>query len=383
MGIKRIGSEAVIDLEAKGEKKKRFSAQEKLLILSEIDGKDTTLEMVAERYNLAVGTIKRWLEKRKSSADSEDPLGLEGLADKSTRPKTISNRLPKATQERILSCWQERPGLGPSQIHNQLKREGLKASTKAVRKVLIDNGYRKKERIGLDGLKRFEAEWPNKMWQMDILDFWLGKLRVYLMLVLDDHSRFIVGYGLFTEATMSHAISTIRSSIRRYGKPESLLTDRGMQFYSWRTMGRFQKMLESLNIEHILARAHHPQTLGKVEALNKRIQNEMLNKRHFRSQSEVEDNVRAWVYDYNHNRTHQGLRDPELGSVLVPADRYFGRVDEVLAKVRARLEGRQVAPIDYTVDIEHLSPFEILKVVENSGKVDVWFCGKRYSLPAM
>ena len=383
MGIKRIGSEAVIDLEAKGEKKKRFSAQEKLLILSEIDGKDTTLEMVAERYNLAVGTIKRWLEKRKSSADSEDPLGLEGLADKSTRPKTISNRLPKATQERILSCWQERPGLGPSQIHNQLKREGLKASTKAVRKVLIDNGYRKKERIGLDGLNRFEAEWPNKMWQMDILDFWLGKLRVYLMLVLDDHSRFIVGWGLFTEATMSHAISTIRGSIRRYGKPESLLTDRGMQFYSWRTMGRFQKMLESLNIEHILARAHHPQTLGKVEALNKRIQNEMLNKRHFRSQSEVEDNVRAWVYDYNHNRTHQGLRDPELGSVLVPADRYFGRVDEVLAKVRARLEGRQVAPIDYTVDIEHLSPFEILKVVENSGKVDVWFCGKRYSLPAM
>jgi len=383
MGIKEIGSEAIIDLEAKGEKKKRFSAQEKLLILSEIDGKETTLEMVAERYNLAVGTVKRWLEKRKRSADSGDPLGLEGLTDVSSRPKRISNRLPEATQERVLSCWQERPGLGPSQIHYQLKREGLKASTKAIRKVLIDNGYQKKTKAGMDGLMRFEAEWPNKMWQMDILDFYLGKLRLYLMLVLDDHSRFIVGYGLFTEATMSHAISTIRSSIRRYGKPESLLTDKGMQFYSWRTMGRFEKMLESLNIEHILARAHHPQTLGKVEALNKRIQNEMINKRHFRSQNEVEDNVRAWVYDYNHNRTHQGLRDPELGSVLVPADRYFGRVDEVLAKVRARLEGRQVAPIDYTVDIEHLSPFEILKVVETGGRIEMWFCGKRYSLPAV
>lgn len=383
MGIKEIGGEGVIDLEAKGEKKKRFSGQEKLLILSEIDGKDRTLEMTAERYNLAVGTLKRWLEKRKSAIGKEDPLGLNGLTDTSSRPKTISNRLPKATEERIISCWQEKSGLGPSQIHYQLKREGLKASTRAVRKVLIANGYQKKERTGMEGLTRFEAEWPNKMWQMDILDFWLGKLRLYLMLVLDDYSRFIVGYGLFTEATMSHAISTIRNSIRRYGKPESLLTDKGMQFYSWRTMGRFQKLLESLNIEHILARAHHPQTLGKVEALNKRIQNEMLNKRHFRSQSEAEDNVRAWVYDYNHNRTHQGLRDSELGSVLVPADRYFGRVDEVLAKVRARLEGRQVAPIDYTVDIEHLSPFEILKVVEAGGRIELWFCGKRYSLPAV
>jgi transposase InsO family protein len=200
------------------------------------------------------------------------------------------------------------------------------------------------------------------------------------MLVLDDFSRFVVGFGLFTEATMSHAIITLRKAIKRYGKPESLLTDKGMQFYSWRTMGRFQKLLESLNIEHILARAHHPQTLGKVEALNKRIQNEMLVKKHFRSQLEVDENIRAWVYDYNHNRTHQGIKDPELGSVIVPADRYYGREEEVLAKVRARLEGKKPTPIDYTADIEHLNPFEILRVVETSGKLDIWFCGKRYSL---
>ena len=140
-----------------------------------------------------------------------------------------------------------------------------------------------------------------------------------------------------------------------------------MQFYSWRTMGRFQKLLESLDIEHILARAHHPQTLGKVEALNKRIQNELIEKKHFRTQLEVEKNIRAWVYDYNHNRTHQGIRDAELGSVLVPADRYYGREEEV-------------TPFDYTTEIENLNPFEILKVAENKGKLDVWFCGRRYQL---
>jgi len=385
MDIKKIGSgvnsclDTGTSLEAKGEKKKRFSSQEKLLILSEID-KDTTIEIVAEKYNLAVGTLKRWIEKRKRAMSKEDPLGLNGLEDTSTRPKTISNRLPKATEERILTYWKEHPGLGPSQIHYQLKREGIKTSTKAIRKVLIANGYKKKEKIGTEGLTRFEAERPNKMWQMDILDFWLGKQLLYLMLILDDYSRFIVGYGLFTEATMSHAIITLRKAIKRYGKPESILTDKGMQFYSWRTMCRFQKLLESMDIEHILARAHHPQTLGKVEALNKRIQNEMISKKHFHSQLEIEENIRAWVYDYNHNRTHQGIKDPELGSVIVPADRYYGREEEVLAKVRARLEGKKPRPIDYTEDIEHFNPFEILKVVENNGKLDIWFCGKRYSL---
>jgi len=288
MNIRSVNIEE--DLETKGEKKKRFSPQEKLLILSEIN-KETTMDIVAEKYNLAVGTLKRWMKKRKTAMNKEDPLGLGGLSDSSTKPKNFSNRLPKTTEEKILSCWQERPGLGPSQIHYQLKREGIKASTKAI---------------------------------------------------------------------------------RRYGKSENLLTDKGMQFYSWRTMGRFQKLLKSLDIEHILARAHHPQTLGKVEALNKRIQNELIEKKNFRTQLEVEKNIRAWVHHYNHNRTHQGIRDAELGTILVPADRYYGREEEVLAKVRGKLEGKKVTPFDYTTEIENLNPFEILKVAENKGRLDVW-----------
>lgn len=366
-------------LEAKGEGKKRFSSQEKLLILSEITG-DRTIEDVAESYNLAVGTLKRWQKLREKTKGKEDPLGLSGLSDISTKPKKYGNKVTAAMEEKILNCWKERPGLGPSQIQFQLKREGIKVNTRTIRRILIEHGYQKKEKIGIEGLQRFEAERPNKLWQLDIVDFWLGKCRVFVLLMIDDYSRFIVGFGVFTEATMSHAITVLRKAISTHGKPESLLTDRGMQFYSWRTMSRFQKLLESLGIEHILARAHHPQTLGKVEALNKRIQNELIQKKHFKSLSELEEEIRAWVYDYNHNRTHQGIRDPELGSVLVPADRYFGRVEEVLAKVRARIEGKQASPFDYTKDIENLNPIEIFKVMENGGNIEAWFCGRRYRL---
>ena len=377
MKIEKITLEG--ELEAKGRNKTRFTPEEKLFLLSQIN-KETTTEEVAEKYNLAVGTLKNWGERKGKATCGDDPLGLKGLADRSTKPKRFGNVLSKETQERILGLWQENPGLGPSQLHYQLKREGVKVSTKAIRKLLIANGYQKKEKVGVGALNRFEAERPNASWQMDIVEFYLGKQKMYLMLLLDDFSRFLTGFGLFTEATMSNAISVFRKAANRYGKPDSLLTDRGMQFHSWRTLSRFEKVLEALGVEHILARPHHPQTVGKVEALNKRVQNEFLSKNHFSSQSQLEEGLHKWLYDYNFSRTHQGIRDPELGNVLTPADRYFGRVDEVLAKVRARLSGEKVDSLDYTTEIEKFTPFEILKVIENTGNLEIWFAGRRVPL---
>ncbi|MCP4762919.1 MAG: transposase family protein, partial [archaeon] len=61
-----------------------------------------------------------------------------------------------------------------------------------------------------------------------------------------------------------------------YGKMEEILTDRGFVFYSWRGINRFEKFLELKEIDHTHARSHHPQTLGKVEACNRRIKNELI-----------------------------------------------------------------------------------------------------------
>ena len=54
----------------------------------------------------------------------------------------------------------------------------------------------------------------------------------WLIAYLDDASRFIVGYGIFDEATTENAISILDDCINRYGKPLELLTDHGSQFYA-------------------------------------------------------------------------------------------------------------------------------------------------------
>jgi len=123
-------------------------------------------------------------------------------------------------------------------------------------------------------------------------------------------------------------ISLVSGAVSRFGKMEELLTDRGFVFYSWRGINRFEKYLESEGIDHTHARPHHPQTLGKVEALNKRIQQELFEQQHFSTLEQAASALEAWVEHYNHKRPHQGL-----GGLLVPAERFHGQADQVLDQI--------------------------------------------------
>lgn len=94
----------------------------------------------------------------------------------------------------------------------------------------------------------------------------------------DDASRFIVGYGVFKEATAKHAIEVLHKAMTKHGRPASILTDRGTQFYASESdhkkkgASEFEQELVRLEIRHILARVNHPQTNGKLERFHGEIQ---------------------------------------------------------------------------------------------------------------
>jgi transposase InsO family protein len=54
--------------------------------------------------------------------------------------------------------------------------------------------------------------------------------------------------------------------VRRYGKPDQILTDRGPQFYPARGgVSEFTEFCTGNGIEHIVASVRRPSTIGKVE----------------------------------------------------------------------------------------------------------------------
>jgi putative transposase len=54
--------------------------------------------------------------------------------------------------------------------------------------------------------------------------------RVYLVAFMDDHSRFIVGYGLHASQSSALVMEVLRASLAGYGVPEEILTDNGSQY---------------------------------------------------------------------------------------------------------------------------------------------------------
>ena len=78
----------------------------------------------------------------------------------------------------------------------------------------------------------------------------------------------------------------VQSVIDRYGKMQEILTDSGFIFYSWRGINRFERFLQTQGIDHNHARPHHLQILGKVEACNRRLKQELNSQQHF---SNVDD----------------------------------------------------------------------------------------------
>ena len=105
---------------------------------------------------------------------------------------------------------------------------------------------------------KYERRHSMSLWHTDWYfiedDRWRGK---WLIAYLDDASRFIVGYGIFDEATTENAISVLNDCINGYGKPLELLTDHGSQFYAnfgeikAVGMSKFQQYLIDRKINHI------------------------------------------------------------------------------------------------------------------------------------
>ncbi len=331
------------------------------------------VQAAAARTGVSPWTIYTWRTAYKLA-----PLvsGTRPGTDDAPEVLSPSIQLPPATIDKIVTVWRNNTGFGPSQVHYQLRRVGVKVDTKTIRKVMVAHGYRPptaKPPRPVGEVRRFEASRPLELIQMDVLHFHVHSQRVYLILAMDDHSRFVVGWGLLQRETMEDAIAVVEEAIRRYGKFEAILTDRGAAFHSWSGVSRFDRMLESYGIEHRLAAAHHPQTCGKIEALNKSIQKELIRRVEFRNFLDAKEQIGAWLDSYNHERTHQGI-----GGVLVPADRFYGRADRVLARITGQAAGKGKSPVppalETSDDDRDISLFQVRLLGDT---MELWLFGRR------
>jgi transposase InsO family protein len=284
---------------------------------------------------------------------STDPKSLaeifQGTKGLSRRP----HHQPKLTSQwiidKIIKLKKERPEMGARALSSHLLRfESVNLSRKTIGKIfkkyqLVDGDAGANEakfRTRGDDQKQLEmqvekdvGEWerfsrpnPNDLWQMDIMSFYIRDAhRVYLISALDDCSRMIVGWGLFRDQSAENVLEVLRGALVRFGAPKEILTDQGGQFKHWGGITQFEKLLRKLKVEHIVARSHHPQTCGKIEAFHKSIHRELIDKEYFVSQEMAVEKIARFIDHYNYGRPHTSLDG------FTPSDKYFG-ITEALKK---------------------------------------------------
>jgi len=332
---------------------------------------------VARQYHLPEKTISRWLEDAKASGgELPDP--------QSTRPPTNASPINEEHRDLVLSLKERHPNMGPAQLQNQLKRfNALKLSRQMIGRIFAEAGIpiqkRAADEAGSDPSKnRFEMTRPNELWATDFKEIWIHSEKVHGLFYLDDFSRFVTGFALTQHPTAELAIKTAREAIQRYGRPERMLSDRGPQFHAWNGVSQFDEFLGEFLIDHTVTKAHHPFTNGKAEAFLRGLEAEVLDVEEFTSLREAEEKIRAHIIEYNFFRTHMGIGG------LVPADRYFGMVEEAQ---RAMERGLEAAGPGLTwlrglvsQDGSAIRPPSLLQLVLRDGKIEIVVLGRRFTL---
>ena len=291
-------------------------------------------------------------------------LAAEGQGESPTSGPDPSDIAAQRDQE-ILTTWREHPGLGPSQVRNQLRRRGIKVATATVRRVMEDAGYRPpKARQPNTHDTRYEAVRPNHLWHLDFVERWIGRASTFTLILIDDHSRFVIGHGGDDAERADLVIETFMEAVTRHGRPEMVVHDKGSAFWSWKGISRFTRLLEEMDVQQIPA---SKQANGKIEVFNSNLHKELFDQQLFFDVNEMKRGLAAHIRWYNHRRTHHAL-----GGLLVPADRYFGRVDEVLARIEAGAAADNGDPLALRDRL-----LELFKVVSRGGKTEVWLMGQQ------
>lgn len=333
---------------------RRYTPSEKAEVLE--DAAKLGVSAASEKHGPSRFSIYDWKRKVERAAAGKGPSPTTGPS---------ADEVEAQRDKEVLDEWHRHPGLGPSQIRNQLRRRGVKVAVQTVRRVMEDAGYRPPKVRSQPHDERFEAVRPNHIWHLDYLHRHINRASTHTLILLDDCSRYVVGHGVDDAERADLVIETFEEAVRRHGKPETVLHDKGSAFWSWRGISRFTALLVELGVDQIAA--EHKEWNGKLEVFNANLSKELFDVHRFYDLSEMRRRLASHLHWYNHGRTSHAL-----GGLLVPADRYYGRSEEVLARIEAGA-GREGLE---TLDLRDRC-LELFKVVSQGGVPEVWLMGQK------
>ena len=190
-------------------------------------------------------------------------------------------------------------------------RVGRKRITRLMRLMGIEAIYRKpnlsrrhpEHRIYPYLLKNMTIDRVHQVWSCDITYVPMRDGFLYLVAVIDWHSRLVLSWRLSNTMDKTFCIEALQEALERYGKPEIFNTDQGVQF----TCEAFIAALVDQGIR--ISMDGKGRCLDNIfsERLWRSLKYEEVYLKAYQSVAEARREIGKWFTFYNTERPHQAL----------------------------------------------------------------------------
>lgn len=293
----------------------------------------------AKMFMVSPVTARKWAARFRAE-------GTGGMADRSSRPRSMPTKTPLPQVKRIVKArWRRR--LGPVQIAGKL---GLPAST--VHAVLVRcrlNRLSTIDRGTCEPIRRYEHDHPGSLIHVDVTKFgnipdgggwrFVGRVQgernreatatrtksrnhryeprlgtAFVHTVIDDHSR--VAYAeIHADEKAQTAIGVLRRAVSWFAdrgvSVERVLSDNGSAYksHAWRDA------CTELGITAKKTRPYRPQTNGKIERFHRTLADGWAYAKLYPSETARREALPGWLHFYNHHRHHSAIGAPPISRI--------------------------------------------------------------------
>ena len=240
---------------------------------------------------------------------------------KSRRRKDLDLKLMRLIDEQYLKtpCW------GSRSMRNHLRRLGYKINRKRVQRLMRQMGleaiYPKpktsrphpENKVYPYLLRNMTIDRANHIWTADITYIPMSRGFMYLVAVMDWHSRKVLSWRISNTLDAEFCIDAVSEAIGHYGRPEIFNTDQGAQF----TSRGFTGLLKSHGIQISMDGRGRVQDNIFIERLWWTLKYQYLYLWSFDTGRDLRKGLTRWFDFYNQERFHQALDN------LAPDEVYY------------------------------------------------------------
>jgi putative transposase len=223
-------------------------------------------------------------------------------------------------RDRLQRLALENPRYGYRRLSHALRRQGCVENAKRVLRLMrLDNLLceRKKRFVLTTDSNHFLAVYPNlaarlvveglnQLWVADITYIRLREQFVYLAVILDAHSRRVIGWQLGESLEAKLAVGALEQALRERAVGPGLVhhSDRGVQY----CCHEYVERLEAQGILISMSRRGNPYDNARAESFIKTLKSEEVWLRQYRDIDDARRSIGVFLDEvYNGRRLHSAL----------------------------------------------------------------------------